>query len=143
MDELLDHVYPLLLASAIALGVAPLALPFSTRDDSGDNDVSIDFTNIPDFLIVPLRFNIWTRRIVPFIVIFAVILALIYVYPGTSDSLFTWSFNVVVVSYGLIFIAYIVPAMAASKVWYDLVRERRQIRRRYEEQQEIDLEESK
>ena len=132
MSDLLHHVYPLLVASAIALGVAPLTLPFSLRDDSED------FDEIPLSLVGPLKFSIWGRRVAPFLTMVAVILALLYVYRATSDGLFTWSFNVVVFTYGLILLAFIVPAFASSKVWLDMVRERHLIRREYDNKQKLD-----
>lgn len=133
MFDLLHHVYPLLVASAIALAATPLVLPFSLKDDS--------FDNIPQSLVGPLKFNIWGRRVAPFLSIVAAILALLYVYPATSDSLFTWSFNVVVFTYGLILLAFIVPAFASSKVRLDMFRERQRIKREYDNKQKLDYDE--
>lgn len=135
MSELLHHVYPLLVASAIALGVPPLALPFSLKDDPED------FNEIPQSLVGPLKFSKWGLMIAPFLTMVAVILALLYVYPATSDSLFTWSFNVVVFTYAVILLAFFVPATASSKVWLERARKRQRIRREYEKKQKLDYDE--
>jgi len=141
MLDLLHHVYPLLVASAIALAITPLTLPFSLKDDPEDSNFTKDLEEIPQSLVGPLKFNIWGRRVAPFLTMVAAILALLYVYPATSDSLFTWSFNVVVFTYVLILLAFIVPAFASSKVWLDRVRKRQRIRREYEKKQELDYDE--
>ncbi len=135
MSDLLHHAYPLLLASAIALAAAPLALPFSLKDDPEDSP------EIPQALVGALKFNTWGRRIAPFLALVAAILALLYVYPATSDSLFTWSFNIVVFAYGLILLAFIVPVFASGKVWLDMVRERQRVRRKYDIKQKLDYDE--
>jgi peptidoglycan/LPS O-acetylase OafA/YrhL len=141
MSDLVHHVYPLLVASAIALAVAPLALPFSLKDDSEDNNSAENSDNIPQSLVGPLKFNIWGRRVAPFLTIVAAILALLYVYPATSGSLFTWSFNILVFTYGLILLAFIVPAFASSKVRLDRFRERQRIQREYDNKQKLDYNE--
>lgn len=141
MTDLLHHVYPLLIASAIALAATPLTLPFSLKADPEDNDSAKDSNRIPQPLVGPLRFSTWGRKIAPFLTMVAAILALLYVYPATSGSLFTWSFNIVVFTYGLILLAFSVPAFASIRVGLDRVRKRRRIRREYEKKQKLDYDE--
>jgi cytochrome c biogenesis factor len=134
----LHHIYPLLVASAVAIAFVPLVISFSLKKDSEDNDFDESFYDIPLSLANALKFTRWGLKIASLLIMVAVILSLIYVYPKTSDGLFTWSFDIVVGTYGLIFLTFIVPVCVSIKVWLDRFRERRQTMHKYENAQELD-----
>lgn len=139
--ELSHEIYPLLVASAVAIAFVTLVISFSLKKDFEDNDPKeglYDIPDIPQALENVLKFTRWGLKLAAFLVITAVVLLLLYVYPVTSDSLLTWSFNIVVGTYGLIFLAFIVPVCVSSIIWLDRFIDRQRVKHKYESAQKLD-----
>ena len=136
--ESLHHVYPLLIAAAVLLAVPPLATHIQW-------DAKLEDTpQIPEkpsgLLKIPLAFNFCTERIVPFLSIGASVLALLYIYPATANSLFTWSLNIIVVAFGLLFVGFSLQVITLPALAWWVAGERREYYSQFELAQSKDLE---
>jgi len=135
--EPLHHVYPLLLAAAILLAAPPLATHIQ-RDTKLEDMPQIP-EKPPGLLRVPLVINFCTERIVPFLSIGATVLALLYVYPFVTDSFFTWSLNIIVVSFSLLFGGFLLQVITLPVLARWVAGERRRYYRQFELAQSKDL----
>ena len=139
LAESLHQIYPLLLAAGVAVAIVPFVIQVTETSES--QYVGVPNGELPLLVRITIRINrIGGEWISPFIALGAVFLALLYVYPVFSNSLFEWSFNLIVFTYSALAIAYIGPLFMLPVIRRWTRRTRNEFLRQFEEAQTEDFE---